>query len=667
MNDFYKILFEPVSIGHVTIKNRFAMAPMGPLGLGDSDGGFNQRGIDYYVERAKGGVGLIITGVTFPDNDVEEHSCPGVPSPTMNEHQFVRSSVEMTECIHAYGAKIFLMMSGGFGRVSIPTDQGADHPVAPSEIQHRWLEKKCRALSVDEIRHIIRKMGEGAANAKRAGYDGIMIHAVHEGYLIDQFAISMFNNRKDEYGGSLENRLRFAREIREEITKTCGADFPVTMRFSPKSFIKDWREGALPGEVFDEKGRDMAEGLEVAKLLTQYGYDALDVDVGSYDSWWWSHPPMYQKKGLYLEYAKAVKMVVNVPILCAGRLDNPDMSSSAVKDGWIDIVSLGRPLLADPDYVNKLHANKIADIRPCISCQEGCMGRIQNYSMINCAINPQCARERYMAYTPIMEKKKIVIVGGGIAGMEAARVLAIRGHKPVIYESSDHLGGALNMAGVSSFKEDDRALIRWYIHTLETLNVEMQLNVTVDKSFLSGINFDSLILATGAKEKQLSLGNETSILAAKDALADESKIGKKVVVIGGGMVGCELALWLKKDLHKDVVLVEALPKLLTVNAPLCSANKEMLERMVAFVGCDIRTGTTAVKTTKKGVLLRSLRDDTEEEIETDTVVLAVGFVPNDSLLNEIRDAPEIYAVGDCKQPKNVHMAIWDAFEIANHI
>lgn len=667
MNDFYKILFEPVSIGHVTIKNRFAMAPMGPLGLGDSDGGFNQRGIDYYVERAKGGVGLIITGVTFPDNDVEEHSCPGVPSPTMNEHQFVRSSVEMTECIHAYGAKIFLMMSGGFGRVSIPTDQGADHPVAPSEIQHRWLEKKCRALSVDEIRHIIRKMGEGAANAKRAGYDGIMIHAVHEGYLIDQFAISMFNNRKDEYGGSLENRLRFAREIREEITKTCGADFPVTMRFSPKSFIKDWREGALPGEVFDEKGRDMAEGLEVAKLLTQYGYDALDVDVGSYDSWWWSHPPMYQKKGLYLEYAKAVKMVVNVPILCAGRLDNPDMSSSAVKDGWIDIVSLGRPLLADPDYVNKLHANKIADIRPCISCQEGCMGRIQNYSMINCAINPQCARERYMAYTPIMEKKKIVIIGGGIAGMEAARVLAIRGHKPVIYESSDHLGGALNMAGVSSFKEDDRALIRWYIHTLETLNVEMQLNVTVDKSFLSGINFDSLILATGAKEKQLSLGNETSILAAKDALADESKIGKKVVVIGGGMVGCELALWLKKDLHKDVVLVEALPKLLTVNAPLCSANKEMLERMVAFVGCDIRTGTTAVKTTKKGVLLRSLRDDTEEEIETDTVVLAVGFVPNDSLLNEIRDAPEIYAVGDCKQPKNVHMAIWDAFEIANHI
>lgn len=184
MNENYKTLFEPVSIGTLTIKNRFAMAPMGPLGLGDADGGFNQRGIEYYTERAKGGTGLIVTGVTFPDADVEEHSCPGVPSPTRNEHQFVRSSREMTERIHAYGSKVLLMMSGGFGRVSIPEDQGAEHPIAPSPIQHRWLDKTCRAISVDEIHSIVRQFGLGAKIAKREGFDGIMVHAVHEGYLM---------------------------------------------------------------------------------------------------------------------------------------------------------------------------------------------------------------------------------------------------------------------------------------------------------------------------------------------------------------------------------------------------------------------------------------------------------------------------------------------------
>ena len=439
----YKALFTPVHIGKVRLKNRFAMAPMGPLGLADAQGGFNQRGIDYYTERAKGGTGLIITGVTFSDCTVEMQSMPNCPNSTYNPVHFVRTSREMTERIHAYGSKIFLQMSGGFGRVTIPTNLGEFPPVAPSAIPHRWLDKTCRPLTVEEIHAIVESFGKGAYNARRAGFDGVEIHAVHEGYLIDQFAISFFNHRTDEYGGSLENRLRFAREVVEEIKKTCGADFPVVLRYSPKSMIKDWREGALPDEEFEEKGRDMEEGLETAKLLASYGYDALDVDVGSYDSWWWSHPPLYQEKGLYRKYAKAVKEVVDVPVLCAGRMDDPDMALDAIGNGTCDIISLGRPLLADPDYVNKLRAGKTADIRPCIGCQEGCMGRIQKYSMINCAVNPQCARERAFAYNPVPKKKKVVIIGGGIAGCEAARVLAIRGHEPVIYEATDRLGGAL--------------------------------------------------------------------------------------------------------------------------------------------------------------------------------------------------------------------------------
>lgn len=664
----YPELFTPISIGKVQMKNRFAMAPMGPLGLADAQGGFNQRGIDYYTERAKGGTGLIITGVTFSDCTVEMQSMPNCPNSTYNPVHFVRTGREMTERIHAYGSKIFLQMSGGFGRVTIPTNLGEFPPVAPSPIPHRWLDKICRALTVDEIHAIVESFGKGACNAKRAGFDGVEIHAVHEGYLIDQFAISFFNHRTDEYGGSLENRLRFAREIVEEIKKTCGADFPVALRFSPKSMIKDWREGALPGEEFVEKGRDTEEGLEAAKLLVSYGYDALDVDVGSYDSWWWSHPPMYQEKGLYRKYAKAVKEVVDVPVLCAGRMDDPDMAVEAVQTGVCDIVSLGRPLLADPDYVNKLRAGKTADIRPCIGCQEGCMGRIQRYSMVNCAVNPQCARERAFAYNPVFQKKKVVIVGGGIAGCETARVLAIRGHEPVIYEASDRLGGALYEAGVPSFKDDDRALIAWYAHTLEKLGVEIHFNHRLTAGELKTLSFDTLIVATGAKAKTFSLGDDRHVITAKDALAQSGEnVGKHAVVIGGGMVGCELALWLTKDLGKKVTIVEALPKLLAVNAPICSANSEMLERLVPFYGTDVRCRTIAVKATENGLIIRDLDTGAEETIPADTVILAVGFTPDRELYNAMQECDEVYAIGDCKEFHNVHSAVWDAFEVANHI
>lgn len=664
----YPELFTPVSIGKVQLKNRFAMAPMGPLGLADAQGGFNQRGIDYYTERARGGTGLIITGVTFSDCTVEMQSMPNCPNSTYNPVHFVRTGREMTERIHAYGSKIFLQMSGGFGRVTIPTNLGEFPPVAPSPIPHRWLDKTCRALTVDEIHAIVESFGKGAYNAKRAGFDGVEIHAVHEGYLIDQFAISFFNQRTDEYGGCLENRLRFAREIVEEIKKTCGADFPVALRFSPKSMIKDWREGALPGEEFVEKGRDMEEGLEAAKLLVSYGYDALDVDVGSYDSWWWSHPPMYQEKGLYRKYAKAVKEVVDVPVLCAGRMDDPDMAVEAVQTGVCDIVSLGRPLLADPDYVNKLRAGKTADIRPCIGCQEGCMGRIQRYSMVNCAVNPQCARERAFAYNPVFQKKKVVIVGGGIAGCETARVLAIRGHEPVIYEASDRLGGALYEAGVPSFKDDDRALIAWYAHTLEKLGVEIHFNHRLTAGELKTLSFDTLIVATGAKAKTFSLGDDRHVITAKDALAQSGEnVGERAVVIGGGMVGCELALWLTKDLGKKVTIVEALPKLLAVNAPICSANSEMLERLVPFYGTDVRCRTTAVKATENGLIIRDLDTGAEETIPADTVILAVGFTPDRELYNAMQECDEVYAIGDCKEFHNVHSAVWDAFEVANHI
>lgn len=661
----YSKLFSPIKIGSITIKNRFAMAPMGPLGLADANGGWNQRGIDYYVERAKGGTGLIITGVTFFDQVVEKQDPSTVPNPLYKPVNFVKTSREMTERIHAYGSKIFLQLSGGFGRVTIPTNVGDIPPIAPSAIPHRWLDKTCRAITVDEIHAIVKQFGEAAFHAKRAGFDGVQIHAVHEGYLIDQFAISMFNQRTDEYGGSLENRLRFAKEIVEEIKKTCGDDFPVTLRFSVKSMIKDWRVGALPGEDFEEKGRDTEEGLKAAKLLESYGYDALDTDVGTYDAWWWNHPPMYQKKGLYREYCKMVKEVVDIPVFCAGRMDNPDMALEAIENGECDVIDLGRPLLADPDYCNKLRCGKITQIRPCISCHEGCMGRVASYSLLNCAVNPQAARERVNAYEPILKKKKVLIVGGGVAGCEAARVLAIRGHQPVVYEKGSRLGGNLIPGGAPDFKEDDIALADWYTNELNRLGVHVHLNTELNEEEIKTMDYDTVILATGSKPKVFSLGDDSHTYTAEQVLLKQKDAGKKTVVVGGGLVGCETALWLAQNgIH--VTIVETLEKVMAVNGPLCAANKEMLEALLPFNGVEIITGAKVTEFANGEVKV-----DTKEGSKTimsDSVILSVGYKEENTLYNNLQfDIPDLYLLGDAKKVSNIMYAIWDAFEVANHI
>ncbi len=662
----HDILFTPMEIGNVEIPNRYAMAPMGPLGLGDFEGGWNQRGIDYYTARAKGGIGLIITGVTFSDCEVEKPSMPNTPNSTYNPVHFVRTSRELTERVHAYGSKIFLQMSAGFGRVTIPTNLGEFPPVAPSEIPHRWLDKMCRPLTVDEIHSIVKSFGDGAYNAKRAGFDGIEIHAVHEGYLLDQFAISFFNHRDDEYGGSLENRLRFAKEIIDEIHARCGDDYPVIMRFSLKSMIKDWREGALPGEEFEERGRDIEEGLEAAKLLEKYGYLALDTDAGCYDAWWWNHPPMYQKKGLYREYGKMVKDVVNIPVILAGRMDNPDMAAESIEAGECDMISLGRPTLADPEIVNKIRTGREKEIRPCISCQEGCMGRVQEYSLINCAVNPQAARERDMAYEPLVgEPKHVLVIGGGPAGCEAARVLAIRGHKPELFEARGYLGGNLIPGGAPDFKEDDRALAAWYGVELEKLGVPVHLNHAVTADEAKDSSWDTVIVATGSSPKVFSLGDDDHTYTAEQVLMGEKDPGTSTVIVGGGLVGCETGLWLAQQ-GKKVTIVEAMPKILAVNGPLCSANKEMLERLVPFNGIECVCSVQA-KGFADGKLTVATADG-ERVIPADSVILCVGYREENKLYDEIKfDIPEIYELGDAKHVNNIMYAIWDAFEVANHL
>lgn len=658
----YANLFEPVKIANCQIKNRYAMAPMGPCGLADADGGWTQRGIQYYTERAKGGTGLIITGVTFVENKVEFHPMPAVCCPTHNPVHFARTSKELTERVHAYNAKIFLQLSGGFGRVTIPTNLGDVPPVAPSAIPHRWIDNlTCREITVEEIHYIVKKFGEAAAIAKRAGFDGIQIHAVHEGYLIDQFAISLFNHRTDEYGGSLRNRLRLATEIVAEIKKTCGTDYPVTLRYSPKSFIKDWKVGGLPGEVFEEKGRDIEEGIAAIKILEEAGYDAFDVDVGSYDSWYWSHPPMYQEKGLYLPYAEICKKAVNVPIITAGRMDDPHRASKAVAEGKTDMVSLGRPLLADPYIVSKIEKNQLAKIRPCLSCQEGCMGRLQEFAQLGCAVNPACCRENDMAILPAGIKKNMVVVGGGVAGCEAARVLAERGHKVTLFEKSQQLGGNLIPGGAPDFKEDDHALVAWYKKELEALQVRIRYNTEVSADLVKMLQADGVIIATGSTPRVFDLGDNENVCTAEDILLGRKASGKNAVIVGGGLVGCETALMLTKQGTK-VVIVEAMSKILSTGAPLCHANHDMLAALMPFNGIEVRTSTQVVKATESGVIVA--KEGRKEELPCDSVILSVGYNANLSLYEEIKDhTDDVHLLGDARKVSNIMYAIWDAFEV----
>lgn len=665
MKQSHEILFEPMKIGSLEIKNRYVMEPIGPGGLCEADGTYNARAVEYYAERARGGAGLIMTGVTMVENEIEQCALPSMPCPTLTPLNFIKTGKIMTERVHAYDARMFLQLSAGFGRVSTPAIVG-NTAVAPSPIPHRYLEGvTCRPLEIEEIKTYVRKFADSAEIAKRAGFDGIEIHAVHEGYLLDQFAIAMFNQRTDEYGGSLENRLRFAIEIVQAIKARCGADYPVSLRYSIKSFIKGWKSGGLPGEEFVEMGRDIPEGIEAAKILEAAGYDAFNGDVGSYDSWYWSHPPMYQDKGLYLPYNAILKSVLKVPVITAGRMDDPDRAAQSIVENKTDFIGLARPLLADPQLPNKVRSGKIDRIRPCLSCQEGCMGRLARFAQVSCAVNPACGREAEYGLTPALERKAVMIVGGGIAGMEAARVAALRGHIVTLYEKSDRLGGVVIPGGVPNFKEDDHALIRWYEEELHTLRVPIVFNTEVTEETIAKAKPDALIVATGSRPKRLRIGDAQNVYTAEDVLNGVKDAGRKTIVIGAGLVGCETALWLH-DQGKEVTIVELAPKILALAGPLCHANHDMLHDLLVFKKIPIMTSSYVAEPVEGGFKVKT--GETETVVAADSAILAIGYTSERSLYDKVRNrVAEVYTFGDARQVSNIMYAIWDAYEVARSI
>ena len=661
MENKYAKLFDPCKIGKLEIKNRMFMAPMGLVGFADGDGGFTKECQEYFIERARGGTGLLMTGTV--NVDYSEMIPRGLPCPTANPVMFVNSTRNMVETVHSHDARFFIQLTGGLGRSAFPGS--TTKQIAPSDAKNRFDPRiQHRAMTIEEIKSLIGNFIKAAAVAKQAGFDGVEIHAVHEGYLLDQFGMSYFNQRTDEYGGSLENRLRIATEIVQGIKQVCGKDFPVSLRYSLKSFIKGYAQGALPGEDFEEKGRDIEEGIQAAKMLEAAGYDCLNVDVGAYDSWYWNHPPMYfGEKGMYRTYGRILKKEVNIPILLAGRMDDPVMACEAIGDSC-DMVGFARPLLADPYLPWKLAEGREEDIRPCLSCHDGCMGRLAKFTHVSCAVNPQCGFEREKVLMPATVKKTVLVVGGGVGGMEAAMVLKQRGHDGMLAEKRDRLGGLLNIAGIPDFKRCDLELIRWFERQLEQLGVDIRLQTEVTTEYVAKVNPDAIITATGARPIQLKLDGDGQVISIEDAMKIPD--GDKILIIGGGLVGCEVALWLAQQ-GKQVSIAEMLPYILGgMHSEIPFMNKAMLEDLLRYHKVNIHTGARVLKVDQGIVTME--KNDVMEKVEADVVVMAAGYQSCDGLYRSLKDCGKpLFNIGDSRKFHNIMQAIWDGFEVGRSI
>ena len=685
MDPKYSPLFTPWKIRDVEIKNRIVLCPMGGTSLFGwmeyTGNHFDKEAAKFFLDKARNNVGLIITGIapiksTFMGQWLWQ-----------NKKMFEELKEFMDE-IHKTGAKLFIQITAGMGRswaittplvplhnnklISTLIKPIIDIPyesASPSELPSRWAENMTtRALTKKEIEEIIDAFAKTAKLCKEAGVDGVEVHAVHEGYLLDQFTMECTNKRTDEYGGSFENRYRFPAEIVKAIKASCGEEFPVSLRYSVVSKMKNFCEGAVPGEEFEEFGRTMEESEKAAKYLQDAGYDMLNADNGTYDSWYWSHPPMYMPLNCNLEDVSHIKKFVDIPVVCAGRME-PDAGAKAVEEGLIDGVGVARQFLADSQWITKMLEGRMEDIRPCICCHNACFNMSSYKGVANqqslydashiarCALDPRVMQSDKYGIKPAKKAKRIAVIGGGIGGMEAAIVLAKRGHSVTLYEKSDRLGGIFVAAAAPSYKEKDKMLITWYEREIRKYPIEIKLNTEV-KSLDKLKNADEVIVATGAKARKLPIpGVEKALEAVDFLLGDKERIGENVVVIGGGLTGCEIAYELYLD-GKKPVIVEAKHDLIVADG-VCLANSSYLRdffhanKVPAYL-------ETSVKEIRDGSVVIKDKNGKETEIKADNVVVSVGYISTPAF----EKAKHVHVIGDAKQVGNLRTVIWSAWDVA---
>ena len=683
MDKQYEALFTPWKVGNVEIKNRIVMCPMGGTSLFGwfELGGchFDKEAAKFFLERAKNNVGLIIPGIA-PLRDTFWGKWLW-----QNPKMFEELKVFMDE-IHATGAKLFVQLTAGMGRSWAITDLIAPmhknkftrallKPVldtshelaAPSPLPSRWdPEITTPEMTVKQIHEIIEAFAKTAKLCMDAGVDGVEVHAVHEGYLLDQFTMEWTNKRTDEYGGSFENRFRFPVEVVKAIKASCGEDFPVSLRYSVESKVKGFREGAVPGEVYTEVGRNMEESEKAAKYLQDAGYDMLNADNGTYDSWYWAHPPMYMPQNCNLDDVAHIKQFVDIPVVCAGRME-PDVGAQAVAEGRIDAIGVARQFLADPEWITKLIEDRLEDIKPCICCHSGCFNfssskghaNTQDLSdtmhLARCAINAETMQTTVHYIKPAKKAKKIAIIGGGIGGMESALVCAKRGHQVTLFEKSDRLGGVFIAAAAPSFKEKDKALIKWYERELTKYpNIEVRLGKYVNDAM--ALDADEVIIATGSKANKPPIPGIDNGIQAVDFLLGKAEVGENVTIIGGGLTGCEIAYELYLQ-GKHPTIVEMQDDLITTPG-VCLANTSFLRDFFNTNNVPVHLETRLNEIHADGVTVTG-KDGEQFKIDADNVILSMGYKP--APLTEA--TKKLHLVGDCSKVGNLRTVIWQAWDV----
>jgi len=675
-------LFTPWKIRDLEIKNRVVLTSMGGTDLFGwmENNHFDRTGARFIMEVAKNNAGLVLPG------------CQPVYNPMFgqwlhkNKKMYADLKAWMPE-FHKTGAKLFVQLTAGFGRsftvsemmeklytnkflrtVSKPFMDLDKITASASPSPNRWSDKvPSREMTVEEIQEFIDSFAKCAVQLKDAGVDGVEIHAVHEGYLLDQFTLKYVNKRTDEYGGPLENRYRFAAEIVRAIKAACGDDFPVSLRYSVVSKTKGFREGALPGEEYTEAGRDMEESIVAAKFLQDAGYDMLNCDNGTYDAWYWAHPPIYMPENCNLDDVTALKPHVDIPVVCAGRMD-PRTAADAIADGKLDAAGFARNFLADQEWVTKLIEGREDEIRPCILCHNGCFNMahyngvpndqdlMDSLNLSRCAVNAETMQWNKHYIKKTSDPKKVAIIGGGIGGMEAARVLKLRGHEPVIYEKGGELGGTFIAASSESFKGRLRDLLAWYRKQIADLGVEVHLGYEVkDLSEFDGM---PLIVATGSTPIRLGSvkGFDRTVEACDYLLGQE--VGQRVAVIGGGLTGCEIAYGLYLQ-GKEPVIIEMKDDLIAQKG-ICLANSSYLREFFQWKKVPVYLRTTLREVREDGVVCTAA-DGSETVIPCDSVIAAVGYRPAPI---DVKGRRNTWTVGDCDSVGNLRTVIWSAYEAA---
>ena len=633
-------LLEPIRLGQLCLKNRIVMPPM-EARLNGPDGSITRRMIRYYAERAKGGAGLIIVQNTHVDGKASRSAAS---QGGIHHDHMIAGLNELAEAIQSYRTAAVIQIGHG-GRQCAP-GAAPMPPVAPSAIPYSGGVMP-RELTLAEIEEIQDAFAEAARRAKQSGFDGVEIHGAH-GYLICEFLSPNSNRRTDKYGGNLENRARFPLEIVRKVREQVGNDFVVGYRLSADEYV--------PG------GLELEETGKFARMIEEAGISYIHVSAGTYDSLPHMVPPMYIERAHLVHLAEGIKKLVNVPVITVGALD-VETAEEALREGKADLAALGRALIADPEIPNKLGSDRLDDIRPCIRGNEGCLSRFNLGRTMRCEVNPACGREEDFNITPAVNKKRVMVVGGGIAGMEAARIAQLRGHEVTLFEKTGQLGGHLLEASVPQFKQKTKALLAWANRQLDKERVSIELGTEVTPDLVREIKPDVIILAVGSDYliPKVKGCNNSCVCTAGDVLLGNSSVGNRVMIIGGGLVGCETALYIADELGKKVTVVEMLDEILPETENLC---KIVLTESLQQSGVEVHKGFH-LEEIMNGSVIGTNNEGKRRQIETDTVILATGLGAREktvALFNSL--APEVDTVGDCAKARNIYSAFEDAWRVA---